>query len=144
MHRGGRCSARRSRTGQLLRTTLALGLGAVGLIALATPAEAVATRTVAFWSLDGAPGSTTRVDSSGNGRNGAIGSLVTTGVVAEGATGHRFATHMPADGAFPGHSNTVPHNPELNPESGDFSVTLRYRTTYNFGNILQKGQGTAA
>ena len=38
----------------------------MGLIALAAPAEAVATRTVAFYSLDEAPGSTTLVDSSGN------------------------------------------------------------------------------
>jgi len=127
----------------MVRTVLAAGLAAMGLIALASPAEAVATRTVAFYSLDEAPGSTTLVDSSRNGRDGAIGSLVTPGATYEGVTGHRFATHLPADGAFPGHSNTVPHHTDLNPDSGDFSVTIRYRTRYNFGNILQKGQGTA-
>ena len=34
----------------------------------------------------------------------------------------------------------MPDNATLRPGSSDFAVTVRYRTTENFGNILQKGQ----
>jgi hypothetical protein len=34
----------------------------------------------------------------------------------------------------------VPHNATLNPGSGDYTVTIRMRTTQRFGNIVQKGQ----
>ena len=70
--------------------------------------------------------------------NGIIGSTVTL----DGAT-HTFATDMPADGYRPGHTNVVPHHPDLNPDSGNFAFTIRYHTNYSFGNIMQKGQGTA-
>jgi hypothetical protein len=30
----------------------------------------------------------------------------------------------------------------LDPDSGNFSVELRYRTKHSFGNVLQKGQAT--
>jgi PKD repeat protein len=117
-------------------------LAAAGVF-LATPAAAVANRTAAFWSMDEAAGATTLVDSSGNGRNGAIGSDVTPATVYDGATAHRFATVLPDDqAAYPGHVNRVPNSSELNPDSGDFSVTVRLRTTFSFGNIIQKGQGS--
>ena len=32
------------------------------------------------------------------------------------------------------------NRPTLNPNSGNYTVTLRYRTTKHFGNIVQKGQ----
>jgi PKD repeat protein len=124
------------------RLAVATALVAVGTVVGASPAQAVATRTVAFWSMDEPAGATTLRDSSGNGRNGAIGAEVAPGVVFAGATGHRFATHLPTDMEYvPGHVNLVPHSTEFNPDAGDFSFTIRYRTTYSFGNILQKGQG---
>ena len=49
---------------------VALSIGLVGIVLLAPPANAVANNTVAFWSMDEAPGATTLVDSSGNGRSG--------------------------------------------------------------------------
>ncbi len=114
-------------------------------LAVTSPAQAVATRTVAFWSMDESPGTTSLLDSSGNGRNGTIGADVRPGTLHEGATGHRFATVLPAEQKeYPAHVNRVPHHTELNPDSGDFSVEIRYRTDYPFGNIIQKGQGTAA
>jgi PKD repeat protein len=121
---------------------LALVLAVVGAVALAPPARAVATRTVAFYSMDETAGQTVLRDSSGNGRNGTIGADVTLGAVYQGATGHRYATHLPSDGAFPGHVDRVPHTSDFNPEAGDFSIEIRLRTTYQFGNIVQKGQGS--
>ncbi|MEU7999966.1 PKD domain-containing protein [Catellatospora sp. NPDC049111] len=134
---------------RLLRTVGRLGVAAAlvaaGVAIGATPAHAVATNTVAFWSMDEPNGSTVLVDSSGNGRNGTIGSDLTTGVVYGGATGHRFPVVLPGEMAYkPGHINRVPAHSDLNPDSGDFSLTIRYRSTYSFGNIMQKGQGATA
>ncbi|WP_406036557.1 PKD domain-containing protein [Micromonospora sp. NBC_00898] len=140
----------RSGTGRRWRRTVGrLGvtavLAAAGIAVATTPAHATATRTVAFWSMDEPTGATVLKDSSGNGRDGAIGTEVVTGARYAGATVHRFATHLPTDMEYvPGHVNLVPHSTELNPDAGDFSFTIRYRTTYSFGNILQKGQGATA
>lgn len=115
---------------------------ASGIVGVAAPAHAIASRTVAYYSMDERPGTTQLVDSSGNGRHGTIGNDVTPGVVYQGATAQRFARHLPADGAFPGHTNRVPNATDLNPGAGDFSIEVRLRTTYSFGNIMQKGQGS--
>lgn len=129
----------------LARLGVATALAAAGILVAGSPAQAVATRTVAFWSMDEPAGATVLRDSSGNGRNGAIGSEVTPGVLYAGATGHRFATHLPTEQAYvPGHVNLVPASTDFNPDAGDFSFTVRYRTTYSFGNIMQKGQGATA
>lgn len=137
---GGTSGTARRATRVALALPLALGVA----LAIATPAEAIASRTVAFYSLDEVAGSTVLRDASGAGHDGAIGSDVTTGVLHQGATVHRFATHLPGAGAFPGHVDRVPHTTDLNPDAGDFSIEVRLRTTYRFGNILQKGQGATA
>ncbi|MET8908661.1 PKD domain-containing protein [Micromonospora sp. NPDC004551] len=134
------------RQGRWRRAAARLGVAALlvttGVALGAAPAQATATRTVAFWSMDEPAGSTVLKDSSGNGRNGTVGAEVVTGALYAGATGHRFATHLPTDQEYvPGHVNLVPHTTDFNPDAGDFSFTIRYRTTYSFGNILQKGQG---
>ncbi|MFI2714642.1 PKD domain-containing protein [Micromonospora sp. NPDC018662] len=135
--------------GRWRRTAARVGVAAVvaaaGVTVGGAPAQATATRTVAFWSMDEPASSTVLTDSSGSGRHGAIGGEVVTGALYAGATGHRFATHLPTDQEYvPGHVDLVPHSTDLNPDAGDFSVTIRYRTTYSFGNILQKGQGNTA
>lgn len=131
----------RARQRALLSVLLAVAFGLATLIA-AQPAAAVANRTVGFWSMDEPAGSTVLKDSSGNGRNGTIGADVSLGTVFEGATAHRYATVLPDDQtAYPGHIDRVPHSTDFNPDSGDFSLTVRLRTTYSFGNIVQKGQG---
>jgi len=102
-------------------------------------ADPVVGQSVARWEMNEAPGSTVMVDTD-NSRstlNGAIGATVTP----NGMT-HTFAKDMPADGYRPGHTNVVPHHDDLNPGSGNFAFTIRYNTSYSFGNIMQKGQGT--
>lgn len=133
--------------GRLRRAAARLGMAtalvATGVLAGAAPAHADASRTVAFWSMDEPTGSSVLVDSSGNGHNGTIGADVTTGTHYAGATGHRFATVLPSEMAYrPGHVDLVPASNDFNPEAGNFSFTIRYRTTYSFGNIMQKGQGS--
>lgn len=97
-------------------------------------------QSVARWEMNEAPGSTVMVDTddSRSSLDGAIGETVTL----NGAT-HAFAKDMPADGYQPGHVNVVPHHADLNPGSGNFAFTIRYNTGYSFGNMMQKGQGTA-
>lgn len=137
------------RTGRGVRTVGRLALAAVvaaaGVLAGVSPAQAVATRTVAFWSMDEPAGGTVLTDSSGNGRHGRVGDEVVAGTRYDGATAHRFAYHNPADKEYvPGHVDLVPASNDFNPEAGDFSFSIRYRTTKSFGNIMQKGQGGTA
>src|SRR5918997_143251 len=70
-------------------------LMAGGVVAMAAPAQAVATTNAAFWSMDEAPGSRTMTDSSGNRINGTVGADVETGVRYGGATGYRFPNISP-------------------------------------------------
>ena len=114
------------------------------LVVAPSPAQAAATRTAGFWSMDEPPGSSTLVDSSGNRRDGSIGPDVEPGALYEGATAHRFPTISPtAPPARPEHINRVPHSTALNPDAAEYAVTIRYRTTRSFGNIAQKGQNGA-
>ena len=116
-----------------------------GALALVAPASAAIDRPVAVWEMNEAAGSTTMVDSSGNGLNGVIGASVQEGTALQGGgTGYRFPYKRPnTPPADPGHLVTVPHDNRLNPGSGDFAVEFRMRTTHSFGNVIQKGQAGA-
>src|SRR4051794_38930926 len=123
---------------------LSLFLAVAGSV-VATPAHAVATTNAAFWSMDEVPGATTMLDSSGNGVNGTVGADVQTGATFAGSTGYRFPTISPTNPpARPEHLVRVPNTTRLDPDAGDYSVTIRYRTTRSFGNIAQKGQNPTA
>ena len=135
--------ASRVRGRGLLPLCLSIIVSAV-VLALAAPAHAAATTTVALWNMDEAAGATTMADSSGNGRNGTVGSDVQTGVSVQGATAYRFPFILPnKPPARPQHLVTIPDNPLLDPDTADYAVSFRYRTTQNFGNVVQKGQNGA-
>lgn len=108
-------------------------------------AVAAANRPVASWEMNEPAGASTMIDSSGNGRHGAIGGEVQTGLAISGAVGYRF-TRLPPDTPppRPQHVIKVPDHASLDPGSRDYAVTLRLRTTHKFGNIVQKGQATVA
>ncbi len=117
----------------------------VGLMAVAVPsgwtrALAAATEIVADWRMDEPSGATVMIDASGNGLHGVIGTAVLTGIAYDGAIGYRWPHTSP---------NAPPPQPErliqvdddrLNPGAAGFAVTVRFRTTRSFGNIIQKGQ----
>jgi hypothetical protein len=124
--------------GRLLAVVVTLAAA----LSMASPARAAINQPVAIWQMNEPAGSTTMVDSSGNGINGVIGTDVLTGTaLSGGGTGYRFTFVQP---------NQPPANPErlvqvanrtaLNPGSGDFAVEFRMRTTHSFGNLVQKGQ----
>jgi Laminin G domain len=106
----------------------------------AVPAGAAATKTLASWQMNEKYGAKTMLDSSGNGINGSIGNDVVVGATYNGATGYRWPFTSPTNPpAKPGRLVLVSDS-RLNPGSGDYAVSLRYRTNQHFGNIVQKGQ----
>jgi hypothetical protein len=124
----------RHRIGRTLAGMLAAGL------VLAAPASAA---TLADWEMNEAPGATTMVDSSGH-VNGTIGSAVQTGVKVQGATAYRWVFTSPTAPPPKPERLVQVNSSTLNPGSGTYSVTMRYRTTKHFGNIVQKGQAGSA
>jgi len=97
---------------------------------------------VALYQMSEPAGSTVLVDSSGNGLNGTIGNEVVEGQVQGTTTYHTFPRLSPGapPPTHPGHLDVVEDSPLLDAGEEDFAVTIRYRTTRNFGNIVQKGQ----
>jgi hypothetical protein len=121
--------------------SLSAVLGVI-VVALATapPAGAAATTRLADWAMNEAPGARVMLDGSGNGSNGTIGSAVQTGVTAAGATGYRWSSTPPdTPPAKPERLVQVPDD-RLNPGTRDYAVTVRFRTTHSYGNMIQKGQ----
>jgi hypothetical protein len=125
------------------RKILPAALLAPLLVAGLTPGSADAASQlspVATWEMNEAPGASTMVDSSGHGVNGAIGSVIRTGIRVQGAVAYRFPFGKPNKTPADTPRLVKVNSSDLNPGSRDFSVTLRYRTTRDFGNIIQKGQ----
>ncbi len=117
-----------------------LTAGALALSA-ASPGVAAATKTVAIWEMNERANAATMVDTGDNGIDGTIGSAVITGKkVDDGGSGYQWSHTAP---------NQHPAKPErlvvlddrwLKPGNADYAVTVRFRTTRPFGNIIQKGQ----
>ena len=126
-----------------MRRTLPVVLVALAAaLAMVSPAHAAIDQPVASWEMNEPAGSTTMLDSSGNGITGAIGAHVQVGMaLSGGGTGYRFPYLKPnTPPADPEHLVVVPHDERLNPGSGALAVEFRMRTTHSFGNIIQKGQ----
>ena len=94
--------------------------------------------------MDEVVGASVMSDASGHGHHGTIGPDVVTDVADQGATSYRWLYTPPTSSYQPGRIINVPHASAFNPGSGDYSITMRYRTNVPFGNIIQKGQGGAA
>jgi concanavalin A-like lectin/glucanase superfamily protein len=122
--------------------TLAASIAAVPVGG--TPARAD-SNLVAYWSMNEPVGSRYMYDSSGNGLHGSIGSEVVTARPLGDALGYGFGRLEPdTPPARPQHLVAVPDYPALDPGDRDYSVSLRIRTPYQFGNVIQKGQATVA
>lgn len=127
-----------------LKTTSVLTLAAIGFCSFViSPAStSAATRDRVLWlRLNEQAGAAAARDSSGNAHRGLIGSHVTMN--------GRFADwdrHPPSEERSygPRHLITVPDaaDDSLDPGTGNFSITLRFRTSASFGNVVQKGQAT--
>jgi hypothetical protein len=75
---------------------LAIVVTLAAALSMASPARAAINQPVAIWQMNEPAGSTTMVDSSGNGINGVIGTDVLTGTaLSGGGTGYRFTFVQP-------------------------------------------------
>jgi len=122
------------------RHALVVTLAATMVVTTATVAGAadVVGSPVAIWNMNESAGARTMFDSSGHGLNGSIGREV---LVGSGL--YRFARLQPdTPPPHPQHIVTVADNSMLDPGARDYAVTIRLRTRYHFGNIVQKGQAT--
>jgi len=122
--------------------TLAVGV-VMALAFIPQPLDAATDQTIAQWDMNEPSGNGTRalVDGSGNSQHGTIGSSVLSGVEYAGATGHKFTWVLPNQApADPSRLDQVPSSTGLNPGTRDYAVIFRYRSTQNFGNVVQKGQ----
>ena len=114
------------------------------LLVTASPADAAATTLVASWQMNEPAGATVMTDSSGHGITGTIGSAVATGVQTSGTVDYQWSSVNPtAPPAKPQRLVQV-NNSALNPGTKDYAVTIRYRTTHSYGNMIQKGQNATA
>ena len=129
--------------------TCAVGAAALTLVAGTTavsPAQAKATVPLAQWEMNEGPDAAQMIDASPNGVHGVPGTDVVTGASdSTGRTFYRFPTFKDP--------KAVPANPErivqvddsrLNPGTRDYALTITFRTTRSFGNMIQKGQSGAA
>jgi hypothetical protein len=121
-----------------------IGVLAGGSVLAAVPANAAANHLVADWEMNEGSGATVMNDSSGNGINGSIGSAVQTGFHADGATGYHWAFTSPTQPPPKPERLILVNDSRLNPGTGDYAVTMRFRTKKTFGNIIQKGQAGAS
>lgn len=121
-----------------MRTMCGTALLTVALVGVAFAAPASAA-TLADWQMNEAPGAHTMVDSSGH-VNGSIGSAVQTGLSVQGAVAYHWAFASPTMPPAKPERLVQANSSSLNPGSGNYTVTMRYRTRQHFGNMVQKGQ----
>ena len=116
----------------------------------AAPSAMGAPTRVADWEMNEAPGATVMVDSSGHGLTGTItpSDELQTGVRFDAqTTGYHWVRRAPnAPPAMPARVVKVPDDDRLDvtDPSVTYTLAVRYRTSENFGNIVQKGQSTSA
>jgi hypothetical protein len=102
-------------------------------------------QTVASYQMNEGPGAAVMEDSQPFGLDGTIGtsagSDVITGATHAGSTGYRWPWAAPDTSPLrPERIIVVDTDEHLNPGSAAFAIEIRYRTTEQFGNIVQKGQ----
>ena len=117
-----------------------LAVAAVLTLAFAASASAA---TLADWEMNEGSNATTMIDSSGH-VNGTIGSAVQTGVSILGATAYQWPFTSPTNPPAKPERIVQANSNSLNPGSGTYTVSLRFRTNQHFGNIVQKGQAGAS
>lgn len=124
----------------LLPPLLVAPLLVAGLTPTAAHAASSRMSPVARWEMNEAKGASTMRDSSGHGVTGKIGKVVKTGTHVQGSVAYRFPFAPPNRTPADTPRLVTVNSSALNPGSRNFSVTIRYRTTKTFGNIMQKGQ----
>lgn len=129
-------------------TLVATLLGTETAVARASVAPAAVGVLTADYQMNEPTGSSVMTGSSGIGLDGtiALSDQITTGWVSyDGAIGYHWLRRPPNEPpAEPERVIQVPDNLNLEPgpNTGTFTIEMRYRTKERFGNITQKGQAT--
>ncbi|MFC4783445.1 LamG domain-containing protein [Nocardioides sp. MAHUQ-72] len=100
---------------------------------------AASAEVVADWQMNEGSKPTAMSDSSGNGLNGNIGDKVMVGIDLGGGN-RAYNFPGPSFGYDPGRLVTVPDSSKLDPGTGAYAVTIRFKTAASEPNIVQKGQ----
>jgi hypothetical protein len=130
---------------KLGRVLTALSVSAACAAFGIAPASAAGGTTVISWDMNEPAGASVMHDSGPLGIDGQIGSEVITGVAVGGAVGYQFPRLKPnTPPTHPEHLVVIPDQTALDPETGNYTVEIRYRTTNGFGNLIQKGQSHSA
>lgn len=96
------------------------------------------------WGMNEGVGASVMSDSGSAGLDGAIGADVNTGREEGNTTFYGFPHISPtAPPARPQHIIEVDDDPRLDPGNGIYTITMRYRSRQNYGNVIQKGQAVA-
>jgi len=139
-----------------IRANLALIACTVAAAALAAPAQAASGAAAALssscggdthcYDMNEGPGAGVMRDTGKSPVNGTIGSEVKTGVsFGGGVTGYTFPRLAPSiTSPHPEHLVTIPDSASVDPGDRPYTITIRYRTTNAFGNLIQKGQSATA
>jgi len=117
-----------------------VGALATLLVTVAAPSYAGGGTVVASWRLNEPPGASTATDSSGNNLNASVGSDVQTGVNFGKDVGYHFPYISGSSGPRPEHVLQASDDPRLDPDLATFTVSLRFRSTQTWANLVQKGQ----
>jgi chitodextrinase len=142
----GRTSIRRRRPAATRVSLLVAWMVLAGILSTilsvttAVPAQALSPVLLADWEMNEAAGSPLMADSSGNGINGAIGSAVQVGTFLDGSTGYAWDNTNPTEPPPKPERLVQVNDSRLNPGNRDYAVTVRFRTTRSYGNMIQKGQ----
>jgi hypothetical protein len=122
------------------KVTMALALAALAIGVAVPTASGAATTVIANWQMNEGSTASTMLDSSGNGINGQIGDDVLTGVNVLGAVAYRWTSVKPAAPPPKPERLVRVYDSRLNPGTRQYAVTVRFRTTHSYGNMIQKGQ----
>ncbi len=127
---------------QRVRVLIPTLLIAVSLVAIVpAPAGAAANEVLANWQMNEGRNADVMFDSSGNGIHGDIGSAVDTGqTFGGGVVAYQWDYVSPTAPPAKPERLVVIDDDRLNPQSDDYAITMRFRTTHPFGNMIQKGQ----
>jgi hypothetical protein len=118
------------------------GAGAAQAASGAAPAAAPppGMSVVGDWEMNEPSGATVAHDSGPNAIDGAVGSVIQTGLTDGTNTFFRYPYSPPNKTPADTPRLITVDSAALNPGTRDFSISFTYRTTHNFGNIVQKGQ----
>ena len=92
------------------------------------------------WEMNEPAHATTMTDHVGSGMNGAVGTEVGTGEVADGHTTYGFGYVPNLTTVHPQHLVVVKNDNRLNPGTSDFVIGTTFRFNVSGTNVLQKGQ----